>query len=122
MQQYFRNQFALSEQGAKEMMFGIAAAAAQNFALMFPVSLLYLFTGDLLEGISRTGFYLAGIAVCLALIALTSIWQYNSAFASTYRESSTRRISLAEKLRKLPLSFFAQKDLSDLTSTIIADA
>ena len=40
---------------------------------------------------------------------------------STYVESGVRRITLAEKLRKIPLSFFGKKDLSDLTSTIMAD-
>ncbi len=125
MKQYFKNKFALSDRGAKEMIFGIVSVVAQNLALMFPVSLLYLFTGDYINGVdlqSRTGFYIGGIVVCLALIVLTSILQYNTAYKATYKESATRRISLAEKLRKLPLSFFAKKDLSDLTSTIMSDA
>ncbi len=125
MKQYFKNKFALSDQGAKEMILGIVSAAAQNLALMFPVTLLYIFTGDYIEGVnlqSRTGFYIGGIALCLVLIVLTSIWQYNTAYKATYKESAARRISLAEKLRKLPLSFFAKKDLADLTSTIMSDA
>ena len=125
MKQYFKNKFALSDQGALEMILGIISVVAQNLALMFPVSLLYLFTGDYIGGVnltSRTGFYIGGIVVCLALIVLTSIWQYNSAYKATYKESAARRISLAEKLRKLPLSFFAKRDLSDLTSTIMSDA
>ena len=60
--------------------------------------------------------------MCLVLIVLTSIWQYNTAYKATYKESAARRISLAEKLRKLPLSFFAKRDLADLTSTIMSDA
>lgn len=32
-----------------------------------------------------------------------------------------RRLSLAEKLRKIPLSFFGKKDLSDLTTVLMAD-
>ncbi len=125
MKQYFKNKFALSEQGAKEMIFGIISVVAQNLALMFPVTLLYIFTGDYIEGVnlqSRTGFYIGGIALCLVLIVLTSIWQYNTAYKATYKESAARRISLAEKLRKLPLSFFAKRDLADLTSTIMSDA
>ena len=47
--------------------------------------------------------------------------QYNATFLSTYVESGVRRITLAEKLRKISLSFFGKKDLSDLTSTIMAD-
>ena len=125
MKQYFKKKFALSDQGAKEMILGIVSAAAQNLALMFPVTLLYIFTGDYIEGVnlqSHTGFYIGGIALCLVLIVLTSIWQYNTAYKATYKESAARRISLAEKLRKLPLSFFAKRDLADLTSTIMSDA
>lgn len=125
MSQYFKNKFALSDQGAKEMVWGIISVVAQNLALMFPVSLLYLFTGDYINVVnlqSRSGFYIGGIAVCLALIVITSIWQYNTAYKATYKESAARRIALAEKLRKLPLSFFAKRDLADLTSTIMLDA
>ena len=125
MKEYFKNKFALSDQGAKEMMIGIISAAAQNLALMFPVTLLYIFTGDYIEGVELQGhtwFYIGGIALCLALIVLTGIWQYNTAYKATYKESSARRITLAEKLRRLPLSFFAKRDLADLTSTIMSDA
>lgn len=140
MKTYFKNKFALSDQGAKEMILGILSVVAQNLALMFPVTLLYLFcdetlhrsislhaeaTGDYIDGVnlqSRTGFYIGGIALCLILIVLTSIWQYNTAYKATYKESAARRISLAEKLRKLPLSFFAKRDLADLTSTIMSDS
>ena len=122
MKQYMKNKFALSDQGAKDMILGIVSVVMQNLALMFPVSLLYRFTGEYMEGEIHAGFYLGGIVLCLALIALTSIWQYNTAYRATYTESSARRISLAEKLRRLPLSFFAKKDLADLTSTIMSDA
>ena len=125
MKKYFKNKFALSDQGAKEMILAILSVVVQSLALMFPVTLLYLFTGDYIDGVnlqSKTGFYIGGIAVCLALIVITSIWQYNTAYKATYKESAARRISLAEKLRKLPLSFFAHRDLADLTSTIMTDA
>ncbi|MBQ9707993.1 MAG: ABC transporter ATP-binding protein, partial [Firmicutes bacterium] len=125
MKTYIKNKFALSDMGAKEMIIAILAAVLQNLALMFPVGLLYVFTGDYLGGVnlgSRTWLYVCGIALCLLLIVLTSIWQYNTSYKATYKESSTRRISLAEKLRKLPLSFFAKRDLADLTGTIMADA
>ena len=57
----------------------------------------------------------------LALILITTWFQYNNTFFTTYEESGKRRLSLAERLRKLPLSFFGKKDLADLTSTIMAD-
>ena len=64
--------------------------------------------------------FAAGCLICLALIGVTTYIQYNATFLSTYVESGVRRITLAEKLRKIPLSFFGKKDLSDLTSTIMA--
>lgn len=92
--------------------------------LMLPVSLLYFLIGDLLNGGvpgGKIAFYVIGIVICLALVALTTFIQYNATFFATYEESGVRRVTLAEKLRKLPLSFFGKKDLSDLTSTIMAD-
>lgn len=120
-----KRKFALSDKGAKDMIIAIIAVVASNLALMFPVSLLYMFTGDYInrEDLSaKIPFYAVGIIVCLVLIFLTTIWQYNATFFATYIESGTRRISLAEKLRKLPLSFFSKRDLADLTSTIMSDS
>ena len=54
-------------------------------------------------------------------ILLTTYIQYNATYFATYTESGVRRITLAERLRKIPLSFFGKKDLADLTSTIMAD-
>ena len=65
--------------------------------------------------------YAVGIIICLALIFGVTAIQYNATFFATYEESGVRRITLAEKLRKLPLSFFGKKDLADLTSVIMAD-
>ena len=64
--------------------------------------------------------YVGGCILCLVLIFITTWFQYNATYFATYVESGVRRISLAEKLRRLPLSFFGKKDLSDLTSTIMA--
>ena len=120
----FENKFALSNKGAKDMLAAIFAVMAADLALMFPVGLLYRFTGDYMEGTYRShlAMYIAGIVFCIALIALTSIGQYNATYFATYIESGTRRVALAEKLRKLPLSFFAKRDLADLTGTIMGDA
>lgn len=63
----------------------------------------------------------AAVSLCFALILLTTWFQYNGTFFTTYLESGKRRLTLAERLRKLPLSFFGKRDLADLTSTIMAD-
>ena len=115
---------ASSEKGAKGLVKGIIACAFQNLAFMLPTSLLYFLVADMLSGGvtgGRIWFYVGGIAVCFALILLTTWFQYNNTYFTTYEESGKRRLSLAERLRKLPLSFFGKRDLADLTSTIMAD-
>ena len=115
---------ASSEKGAKGLVKGIIACAFQNLAFMLPTSLLYFLVADMLsDGVTggRIRFYVGGIAVCFALILLTTWFQYNNTYFTTYEESGKRRLSLAERLRKLPLSFFGKRDLADLTSTIMAD-
>jgi len=124
MKRYLIKRFALTEKGAADMIKAIVAVTLSNIALMTPVWLLFAFTGDYLAGTAagRWAYYLLFAAACLILIFIPNYWQYNATFFSTYVESGKRRISLAEKLRKLPLSFFGKKDLADLTSTIMSDA
>ena len=114
---------ASSPEGAKGLVKGVLACAFQNMAFMLPTGLLYLLVKDLLAGSTsgRSAFYLLGCAACFALILLTTWFQYNGTYFTTYKESGTRRLTLAERLRKLPLSFFGKRDLADLTSTIMAD-
>ena len=124
MKQIMMKRFALTEKGAADMLKAILAVTLSDLALMIPVGLLFTFTGDYLAGTAagRWAYYLLFAAACLVLIFLPNYWQYNATFFATYVESGKRRISLAEKLRKLPLSFFGKKDLADLTNTIMADA
>lgn len=117
------HKYALSRQGAKDLVKGVAACTLQDIAFMFPVMLLYFFVKDLLDGSlkGKAVFYIIASIVCMLIVFGITLWQYNSTFLATYVETGTRRITLAEKLRKIPLSFFAKKDLADLTSTIMAD-
>ena len=124
MIQRLQKKYALSRQGAIDLVKGCIACALQNISFMFPVGLLFFLVQDLLEGgVSggRVALYIVGCVVCVGLILLTTWFQYNATYFATYTESGIRRITLAEKLRKIPLSFFGKKDLADLTSTIMAD-
>lgn len=119
-----KHKYALSEKGAKDMVKAFVAVTLANLVLMFPVGLLYEMASYLLKGevpTKQKGFFIGGIAVVLVLIALTTLFQYRATFLSTYVESGVRRRALAEKLRRLPLSFFGKKDLSDLTNAIMSD-
>lgn len=119
-----QRKYALSEQGAKDLVKGCIACAFQNLSFMFPVGLLFYLVSDLMNGGVSGGrrvFYMGGCVLALGFIMLTTWFQYNATYFATYIESGVRRITLAEKLRKIPLSFFGKKDLADLTSTIMAD-
>ena len=118
-----QRKYALSRQGAVDLIKGCIWCALQNISFMFPASLLYLLVQDLMgSGVQdKIGFYIGGCVVCLLLIAVVTRFQYNAIYTSTYTESGVRRVTLAERLRKIPLSFFGKKDLADLTSTIMAD-
>ncbi len=119
-----KHKYALSEKGAKDMVKAFFVVTLANLVLMLPVGLLYELASYLLEGkvpIAQKGFFIGGIIVILVLIALTTLFQYRATFLSTYIESGVRRRALAEKLRRLPLSFFGKKDLSDLTNAIMSD-
>ncbi len=118
-----RHKYALSEQGAKDLIKSSLASAGMDIVLMFPVGLLFFLVQDILAGNELNAWdYGWKIVACLLAIAGMEYFKYNKQFTSVYVESGRRRISLAEKLRRLPLSFFGKKDLADLTSTIMADA
>lgn len=117
------HKYALSKQGASDMIKAIISVTISNIILMVPVALLYYLVRDYMAGNlgDKVLFYVAGCLITFVLIGISTYIQYNATFLSTYVESGVRRVTLAEKLRKIPLSFFGEKDLSDLTSTIMND-
>lgn len=123
LKEKIQHKYALSKQGANDMIKAFVSVTVSNIVLMLPVGVLYFFVKDYLNGVAfqKGMFYLLACIGCLVLIGITTYIQYNSTFLATYVESGVRRITLAEKLRKIPLSYFGKKDLSDLTSTIMAD-
>ena len=124
MIKYMQRRFALSEQGAKDLIKGCIAQAVQNISFMLPVGLLYYFVCALMDGgvnSSQTAFYIIGCIVCLLFTFAATWFQYNGTYLATYVESGIRRISHAEKLSKIPLSYLEKKDLADLTSSIMSD-
>lgn len=119
-----QRRFALSRKGAMDVIKGSLFSALQNISFMLPVSLLYCLVRDMFNNeltSSQIPFYVIGSTVCAVFIVICTAFQYNSTFLATYVETGVRRISLAEKLRKIPLSFFGKKDLADLTSSIMND-
>lgn len=125
MVKYLQKKYALSTQGAKDLIQGVIASFVQNLSFLFPMSLLLLLIKNLLDGvtpISQILLYGIGIVVCLVILIFAAYWQYVATYYATYVESGVRRIAIAEQLRKLPLAYFNKKDLADLTTTIMADS
>lgn len=128
MMKYFQKKYALSEAGAKDLVKGIVYSVLAYISLMLPVALLACVLNDLLTplltgGENKTNVWLYVIIgiVVLVVIYIFHYLQYTVTYMGTYEESERRRITLAEKLRVLPLRFFHERDLSDLTSTIMGD-
>ena len=126
MIRYFQNRFALSEKGAKDLRRGTFFSTLLNVALMLPPSYLFFFLMEYVD-VRRAAppqslwLYLLLALVALCIMFVVSRWQYNSTYVTVYAESAQRRITLAEKLRRLPLAFFGEHNLSDLTSTMMED-
>lgn len=124
-----KRMFALSDQGAKDLNKGIAATTLSNICLIIPSSLLIMVIWELLKIISgesvgisdEVPLFCIATVILFIIVFLTQWLQYNRTYTVAYEESANRRIVLAEKLRRLPLSFFGQKNLSDLTTTIMGD-
>ena len=124
MIQTLQRRFALSRQGAVDLIKGCIACVVQDISFMFPVGLLYSLVIDMMNGGvtgKRVIFYVIGALICLCFIFVATWFQYNATYLATYVESGVRRITLAEQLRKIPLSFFGKKDLADLTNSIMGD-
>ena len=124
MKNWLKHKYALSDEGANDMIKACISVTCTNIVLMMSSGILYMLIKDLLEDnltSDRIWIYALASAGVILLIAITNFIQYNATFLSTYRESGRRRTSLAETLRKLPLSFFGKKNLTDLTTNIMGD-
>ncbi len=124
-----QRRFALSRKGAEDFCKGVAFTILLDLALMLPFVFVFLFLDDYLRLALNPGaqaekdiVYYVVLGLSFILVTyLIGVRQYNSTYTSVYDESAARRVSLAEKLRKLPMAFFGEKNLSDLTSTIMDD-
>lgn len=124
-----QRRFALSQKGAKDFCKGAFFTLLLDIALMLPAVFMFFFLEDYLRPILHPGasplhgllyYSLLGVGF-MVLMYIFAVLQYRSTYTTVYEESANRRISLAEKLRILPLAFFGEKNLSDLTSTIMDD-
>lgn len=123
----FQRKYALTDQGVRNTKKGTFWTVIVNLVVMGGVSILYLvmsgFMGILTEGSPLPGSVLViGSLVLFVLLSfVTHLQQYKATYGLVYNEIKTTRLSLAERLRKLPLGYFGKRDLADLTETIMGD-
>ena len=128
MMKYLQKKYALSAEGARDLFKGILYSVLAYISLMLPVallayaldSLLAPLFGDQKKDVNVLLYLVVGIVI-LVIIFVLHYLQYTITYMGTYRESERRRVTLAEKLRTMPIRFFQEHDLSDLTSTIMGD-
>lgn len=123
----FQRKYALTDQGVRNTKKGTFWTVIVNLVVMGGVSILYLvmsgFMGALTEGSPLPGSAIVlGLLVLFGLLSfVTHLQQYKATYGLVYNEVKTTRLSLAERLRKLPLGYFGKRDLADLTETIMGD-
>lgn len=124
MVEKLQHKYALSKQGAVDMIKACISVTVTNIVYMMTAGILYTLIKDLLDNNlnrDRIPFYAIGSAIIIVLVFVTNFIQYNATFLTTYRESGVRRTAIAEKLRKLPLSYFGKKNIADLTTNVMGD-
>lgn len=129
MIKYFMKKFRISESGAKNLMKGGINSAVLDILKIAPLIMAFMFLDEFLNPFLTTGvipagsiqkYVFVGIGICVVFY-LVSLRAYDSTYTAIYSESKNTRINLAETLRKLPLSFFAKRDVADLAATIMSD-
>ena len=123
----FQRKYALSDQGVKNAKTGTFWTVVVNLVVMGGMGILYYmmqgFMATLIDGVPLSGTLtiLLLVFVFLLLSFITHLQQYKATYGLVYGEVKNTRISLAERLRKLPLGYFGKRDLADLTETIMGD-
>ena len=123
----FQRKYALTDQGVRNTKKGAFWTVIVNLVVMGGMGILYLFMNTLI-GTLTDGAPLPGPALFLGLVIafvilsfVTHLQQYHATYGLVYNEVKSTRLSLAERLRKLPLGYFGKRDLADLTETLMGD-
>ncbi len=123
----FQRKYALTDQGIRNTKKGTFWTVIVNLIVMGGMGILYLMMAEYMavltdeEELPKASTFILLVLTFLILSILTHLQQYRSTYGLVYGEVKTVRIGLAERLRKLPLGYFAKRDLADLTETIMGD-
>ena len=128
MVSYFMKKYAMSEKGALNLKKAIFSHTLVNLTKLFAPMIAFMFLFQyigILTGIESYNFtsvhYIALIVVMMIVMFLIARWDYVRLYTNVYNESANSRIELAERLKKLPLSYFGKRDLADLAETMMND-
>lgn len=128
MVSYFIKRYAMSEKGAINLKKAIISHTFVNLTKLFAPMIAFMFLFQyigVLKGIESYNFtlfhYLILIIIMMILMFLVARWDYVRLYTNVYNESANSRIDLAERLKKLPLSYFGKRDLADLAETMMND-
>ncbi len=130
MKKYFKNKYSMSEEGVVNLIQAIKFHTAFNIAVLLPMMIAFIFlrqfTNEFFGSKSDINFmfihYVSMSVISFIIMYLIGKADYNATHTKVFDESAKTRISLAEKLRKLPLAYFGKKDIADLSATIMSDA
>lgn len=123
-----REKYALTAEGAKNIRLGAFWTVIVNLVAMFGIGFFFYLTEQLIASLTEGAPlpdmvpYAVGLVIFAVVLWVAHWFQYDYTYGKTYRESGKQRISLGERMRELPLSFFGKRDLADLTETIMTDA
>lgn len=122
-----RRKYALTEQGLKNTKKGALWTVIVNLTVMCGIGILYLlmtaFMDTLNDGVPLpgAGMFISLTVIFVILSLVTHVQQYRTTYGLVYNEVRTTRLTLAERLRRLPLGYFGKRDLADLTETLMGD-
>lgn len=127
MGQKLKKKYALTDKGLKNMKIGAAWTVFVNLIMMAGMGILYFLMQNYMitltnkEAFPNLWVFIGLTAAFFILSFVTHLQQYNTTYGLVYNEIRVTRLSLAERLRKLPLGYFGKRDLADLTEMVMGD-
>ena len=127
MGEQLKKKYALTDKGLANTKKGAAWTVVVNLTMMAGMGILYYLMQGYMDTLTsgaplpKAWVFLGLVAAFVVLSFLTHLEQYHTTYGLVYREIKDTRISIAERLRKLPLGYFGKRDLADLTETIMGD-
>ena len=122
-----QKKYALTDKGLRNTRIGAAWTVVVNLIMMAGMGILYFLMQGYMDTLTNgaalpNAWLFVGLVVAFVVLSfITHLQQYHNTYGLVYREIKDTRITLAERLRRLPLGYFGKRDLADLTETIMGD-